>query len=219
MFRNHTVDNYKTSEKPVITDNSKNESFILHPIIICSTHDYQNDKAFVSLADKFNDGECTILEIYIKTYKSISEHSIIYTRYLDQCKLFNNGSPETNILVKIPTPAKSIDSESKYYQNTQKLHMCSKCHSTKSLYWFDNDVCHSCHTSNGTIRDNIKENNLLLERHNNSIKLDTMLPIELKFLLSKEIEYKLLGIHTTVKPGNRVSDLSQSSVNIEENGY
>lgn len=79
------------------------------------------------------------MEQYCRYYKHTTGRTLAESRYLEQLATLYGGI--------MRDPSESITNPKTYVLPTEKF--CSHCGTTKSIYWYEGDICHSCNVNSG----------------------------------------------------------------------
>ncbi|CAI6503481.1 AIS_HP2_G0017930.mRNA.1.CDS.1 [Saccharomyces cerevisiae] len=122
-----------------ITDSKLNETYTLKPVLICDRHDVDSKENKYFQLSYRPPHTLSYMEQYCRYYKHDTGHSLIESRYLEQQATLqggitrSSGEPLTNPKIYI-LPIERI---------------CSYCGTTRSLYWYEGSICHSCNLHSG----------------------------------------------------------------------
>ena len=133
------IDNASNVSHSCIRDTKLNESYTLRPVLLCDKHDVNsNGSEYFQLAYK-PPHTLSYMEQYCRYYKHTTGRTLAESRYLEQLATLYGGI--------MRDPSESITNPKTYVLPTEKF--CSHCGTTKSIYWYEGDICHSCNVNSG----------------------------------------------------------------------
>ena len=115
-----------------IRDADLNETYTLRPVLICNRHDVNSKESMYFQLSYKPQHTLSYMEQYCRYYKCETGRSLVELRYFEQLRTLSNEKglhePVTDPKVHI-LPIERI---------------CSYCHTNRSLYWYEGNICHSC---------------------------------------------------------------------------
>lgn len=143
-----------TTEKPTVIIN--NNRCILSAALICKDHPNafkKSENKYIPLNQKTNDS-IPYVEIFSGCYKDNSCRSIVRARYLEQQASMNGECPLKQDELSIARINSNDDNHKSSYGTVtssnaieKERKKCNLCGAETSIYWYENNVCHSCHIS------------------------------------------------------------------------
>ncbi|CAR30980.1 hypothetical protein ZYGR_0P02840 [Zygosaccharomyces rouxii] len=126
------------------------EEYSITPVALCGNHqsELHEIKDFYPLNWKMDENSKTLLQLYCENYKENPRMSTVSTRYLEQQSIWGenlfdhlDGLEQGKMAREL-----AINSEKdKLIKNEVKI--CSNCGTDRSIFWYDQNICHACHIS------------------------------------------------------------------------
>lgn len=162
---------------PCIKDVKLNDTYTLRPILICDRHDISLEGNELYPLSYKPQHTLSYIEQYCRYYKCESDHSLVELRYFEQLRLRHGEMP-----------GNSHDSAIKpkiYVLPFERT--CPHCGTNKSLYWYEDIICHSCNLRSGA-------QELDFDSASANISNDNGLPVEITQQLMEGIEPAMFDI-------------------------
>ncbi|CCE65065.1 hypothetical protein TPHA_0J02450 [Tetrapisispora phaffii CBS 4417] len=136
-----------TETTPIIHNSSNKEQFLLRPKMVCKVHPHQ--KELLDFNHQLERHKKTLFEVFVERYKIMSNHSVVQARYQEQKKLLQGSIHcDSDVSMVKRDRVYSMDNSSTTCQMTKANNkVCKHCLTTRSICWYANSICHSCHVN------------------------------------------------------------------------
>ncbi|EDO19398.1 hypothetical protein Kpol_1002p45 [Vanderwaltozyma polyspora DSM 70294] len=189
FFKKRIPTEYEVKTNRFITDKVTNENYSLKPTVICNAHkDTLLPSCYLPLTGTTNFGSKTILNLYISCYKTSDYRSFIYSRYMEQKRYLSGNTPEIEYdndeSINMKTQYLEEEAEAQVVNRTK----CRVCSSTRSVIWYDNNLCHPCHLRGSSKKSKMQFSNKFSDINKPNLTFGGGVSSEFKALLLEGIE-------------------------------
>ncbi|GAV54552.1 hypothetical protein ZYGR_0AN00200 [Zygosaccharomyces rouxii] len=173
-----------------------NKRFSLTPVAFCGNHrsELHEIRDVYPLNWKMDERSKTLLQLYCESHKENARMSTVFTRYLEQQNIWRENLFDHLDELEQGQLARelAINPENDKFIKDE-IRICSMCGSDRSIFWYDQNVCHACHISPnsgvGKFKANVPAQDKISSRISEADAakfLDVLMPMESEIKNVKE---------------------------------